>query len=67
MEYLLKEMGYINLWINKYGINDEGEKHFISHLMSPYGIGSLISPTEYTYEETFKKDFDVSKYEEVLI
>jgi hypothetical protein len=67
MEYLLKELGYVKSYINREGIDEKGKKHHISHIMSPYGIDSLIYPTEYTYEDTFKEDFDVSKYEEVLI
>jgi hypothetical protein len=64
--------------LNKIGFNKDikiryhkkdafnNNRYFVTHLLSPHGRNTLISPTKYSYYDTQKPNFNIAKYEEVL-
>lgn len=80
IETLIHEINETELCfiLNKIGFNKDAkirthkkdafnnDRYFVTHLLSPHGRNTLISPIRYTYYETKEPYFDMSKYEEVL-
>jgi|GEM_PF-4936901 hypothetical protein len=67
--FILNKMGFKDVKIhNKINRKNKGHgyRYFLTHLLSPYGKNTLISPIRYGYFDTSKEGFNIAKYEEVL-